>query len=51
MDGRLESMTTPVPLPPKSTDRGLVAMLATAGIAALAWLCAMVYVVAAWVAA
>ncbi|MFF5932772.1 morphogenic membrane protein MmpA [Streptomyces sp. NPDC012508] len=42
-------MTTPVPAPPHSADRGMTAMLATAGIVALAWLCAMLYVVAVWV--
>ncbi|WP_260226824.1 morphogenic membrane protein MmpA [Streptomyces sp. Je 1-79] len=44
-------MTSPATAPPRSADRGLIILLATAGLAALAWVCAMVYTVAAWVIA
>ncbi|MCZ0982048.1 hypothetical protein O1L60_32565 [Streptomyces diastatochromogenes] len=41
-------MTTPLPAPPRSTGRGLPLVLATAGVLALAWTCAILYVVADW---
>ncbi|MFF8605893.1 morphogenic membrane protein MmpA [Streptomyces sp. NPDC015346] len=46
-------MTAPASLPtsPRPAERGMTAILAFAGLVALAWVCAMVYVVAAWVMA
>ncbi|WP_284440299.1 morphogenic membrane protein MmpA [Streptomyces vilmorinianum] len=44
-------MTTSVPSPLRPAGRGMTAILATAGLVALAWVGAMVYVVAAWVTA
>ncbi|MEU2244507.1 MULTISPECIES: morphogenic membrane protein MmpA [Streptomyces] len=44
-------MTTPLPAPSRSAGRGLTLTLATAGLLALAWVCAMLYVVADWVLA
>ncbi|MFE1547940.1 morphogenic membrane protein MmpA [Streptomyces sp. NPDC058718] len=44
-------MTTPLPTPSRSAGRGLTLTLATAGLLALAWVCAMLYVVADWVLA
>ncbi|WP_260605278.1 morphogenic membrane protein MmpA [Streptomyces sp. WAC01280] len=44
-------MTTPLPVPSRSAERGLTLTLATAGLLALAWVCAMLYVVADWVLA
>lgn len=44
-------MPLPVSSPPRPTDRGMSLLLAAAGLTALAWVCAMVYVVAAWVLA
>ncbi|MFJ8660677.1 morphogenic membrane protein MmpA [Streptomyces sp. NPDC093795] len=44
-------MTTPLSAPSRSAGRGLNLVLACAGLVALAWSCAMLYVVAAWVLA
>ncbi|MFB7371269.1 morphogenic membrane protein MmpA [Streptomyces sp. NPDC056222] len=44
-------MTTPVPTHPRSVARGTTATLAVAGLVALAWVCAMTYVLAGWVIA
>jgi len=44
-------MTTPLPVTSRSAGRGLTLTLATAGLLALAWVCAMLYVVADWVLA
>ncbi|MFE2558864.1 morphogenic membrane protein MmpA [Streptomyces sp. NPDC059352] len=44
-------MTTPLSVPPRSAGRGLTLTLAAAGLVVLAWVCAMLYVVAAWVLA
>ncbi|MET9621587.1 MULTISPECIES: morphogenic membrane protein MmpA [unclassified Streptomyces] len=44
-------MTTPVPTPLRPVERGLTAVLAVAGLVSLAWVCAMLYVVFAWVVA
>ncbi|MFE0648180.1 morphogenic membrane protein MmpA [Streptomyces sp. NPDC059534] len=44
-------MTTPLSVPPRSAGRGLALVLAAAGMLASAWVCAMLYVVAAWVLA
>ncbi|MEV8589111.1 morphogenic membrane protein MmpA [Streptomyces sp. NPDC051180] len=41
-------MTTPLSVPPRSAGRGLALALATAGMLALAWVCAVLYTVAAW---
>ncbi|MGW6566569.1 morphogenic membrane protein MmpA [Streptomyces sp. NPDC054975] len=44
-------MTLPVSAPPRRAGRGMNALLAGSALLALAWLCAMLYVVAAWVLA
>ncbi|MEU6881763.1 hypothetical protein [Streptomyces sp. NPDC046712] len=44
-------MTTPVPAPLRPVERGMIAILAVAGLAALAWVCAMIYIVVGWVMA
>lgn len=49
--GRLGPMTSPVSAPPRTAGRGMHTLLAGAGLLALAWVCAMVYVVVAWVSA
>ncbi|MGW0119369.1 morphogenic membrane protein MmpA [Streptomyces sp. NPDC003327] len=43
-------MTTPVPTSSTPVRRGLALALLAAGGAALAWVCAMLYVLVAWVA-
>ncbi|MFF1506638.1 morphogenic membrane protein MmpA [Streptomyces sp. NPDC058326] len=42
-------MTTPLSAPPRSAGRGLNLVLAGAGLVALAWVCAMLYVLGAWI--
>ncbi|MET9378658.1 morphogenic membrane protein MmpA [Streptomyces sp. NPDC003035] len=44
-------MTTPVPTPLRPVERAMIAVLAVAGLVALAWVCAMTYVLAVWVMA
>ncbi|MEU9699334.1 hypothetical protein [Streptomyces sp. NPDC047981] len=44
-------MTSPVSTSSRTAGRGMNALLAGAGLLALAWVCAMLYVVVAWVAA
>ncbi|MFJ3582534.1 morphogenic membrane protein MmpA [Streptomyces sp. NPDC090127] len=44
-------MTFPVSAPPRRAERAMSVLLAVAGLAALAWVCAMIYVVAGWVLA
>ncbi|MDT9689913.1 hypothetical protein Q5762_16505 [Streptomyces sp. P9(2023)] len=44
-------MTSPVSAPPRTAGRSMNVLLAGAGLLALAWVCAMIYVVAAWVLA
>ncbi|MFD3331991.1 morphogenic membrane protein MmpA [Streptomyces sp. NPDC058700] len=44
-------MTPPLSAPTRSAARGLDLVLAGAGLVALAWVLAMLYVVAAWVLA
>jgi hypothetical protein len=44
-------MTTPVPTPSRPVGRGTTLTLAVAGLVALAWVCAMTYVLAGWVIA
>ncbi|CAM5304939.1 morphogenic membrane protein MmpA [Streptomyces tanashiensis] len=41
-------MTTPLSVPPRSTGRGLTLVLAGAGVLALAWTCAILYVLTSW---
>ncbi|WP_306330110.1 morphogenic membrane protein MmpA [Streptomyces venezuelae] len=41
-------MTTPLSVPSRSAGRGLHLALGGAALLALAWVCAMVYVLAAW---
>lgn len=43
-------MTSPVPTtsPLRPVERGMIAVLCVAGLVALAWVCAMVYVLAGW---
>ncbi|GGT95774.1 MULTISPECIES: morphogenic membrane protein MmpA [Streptomyces] len=46
-------MTAPASLSTslRPVERGMIAILAVAGLVALAWVCAMVYVLAVWVTA
>ncbi|MHA4773972.1 morphogenic membrane protein MmpA [Streptomyces sp. MSC1_001] len=44
-------MASPLPVPSRPAGRGLDLVLAGAGLVALAWVCAVLYVVAAWVLA
>lgn len=46
--GRVGFMTTPLSVPPRSTGRGLTPVLAASVVLALAWTCAILYVVARW---
>ncbi|MEU4079206.1 morphogenic membrane protein MmpA [Streptomyces venezuelae] len=44
-------MTTPLSVPSRSAGRGLNLVLGGAALLALAWACAMVYVLVSWVLA
>ncbi|MFF0473287.1 morphogenic membrane protein MmpA [Streptomyces sp. NPDC004284] len=41
-------MTTPLSVPPRSTGRGLTLVLTAAGLPALAWTFAILYVLTGW---
>ncbi|MER5963829.1 morphogenic membrane protein MmpA [Streptomyces sp. NPDC002057] len=44
-------MTTPLSAPPRSAGRGLNLILAGSALVALAWVCAVLYIIVAWAVA